>query len=278
MNTVDIKPRVSGYLVGAPFKEGSLVKKGDVLFEIDPRPYKADLDAAAAQILVAQAALDLARKALERHLTVAKSTPGALSNQQINQDRSAVLEAETRVRAGQAGLELRKLNLDFCTVRSPIDGRVGRYFLAVGNLVNKDKTLLTTVVSQDPMYAYFDIDEGTLVRLMKAVGEKRPKAANQEVGQLPVYLGLAAEEGFPHQGLLDFVNNQVNPNTGTLALRAVFPNPALPGGSRWLVPGMFARIRMAFGPPHPALLVSDRVIASEQGTRYVFVVDAQNKL
>jgi len=153
---------------------------------------------------------------------------------------------------------------------------VSRYFLTLGNLVNQDQTLLTTVVSQDPMYAYFDTDEPTLLRVRRAVSEGKIKVA--ERGQNPVLMGLQDEDGFPHEGKVDFVNNQVNPTTGSITMRGVFPNPKLPGGVRLLSPGMFVRIRLPLGQRHPALLVIDRAIGFDQGLKYVYVVDAENKV
>jgi multidrug efflux system membrane fusion protein len=171
-----------------------------------------------------------------------------------------VLEAAARVQASQANLVVLKLKLDFCTVTSPIDGRVGRSYLTVGNLVSKDQTVLTTVVSQDPMFVYFDVDERTLLRLMN---EKQIKP--QDDGKPALFLGLAGDEGFPHKGILDFVNNRVDPKTGTISMRGVFANSEGKGGVRPLVAGMFARIRMPLGPPHPALLIVDRPSGRTKG-------------
>ena len=162
--------------------------------------------------------------------------PGAVSQQQLDQDQAAVEEAEARVKAFETSMEVYKLNLDFTKVTSPIDGQVSRYYLTLGNLVNQDQTLLTTVVSLDPMYAYFDMDEPTLLRIRRAINEgkiKRP-AGRREI---PVLMGLQGEDGFPHKGTINFVNNQVNPTTGSIAVRGVFPNPKPTGGTRLLSPG-----------------------------------------
>jgi RND family efflux transporter MFP subunit len=161
-------------------------------------------------------------------------------------------------------------------VASPIDGRVSRYYLTLGNLVNQDQTLLTTVVSLDPIYAYFDVDESTVLRVRKAVNEGRIKRHPQGT-EIPVLMGLQGEEGYPHEGTINFVNNQVDPTTGSILVRGVFPNPEPPGGVRLLAPGMFVRIRLPIGQPHPALLVIDRAISSDQGQKYVYVLDAENK-
>jgi len=274
VNTANIVPRVTGYLVKMPFQEGSLVKKDDLLFEVDPRPYKAQLDQADGQVTLYQAQLKLAKTTLDRDLAIAK-TPGAISLQQLDQDRATVEQAEAAVKASQASLEVYKLNLSYCSVKSPIDGMVARYFLTLGNLVNQDQTLLTTVVSLDPMYAYFDMDEPTLVQIRQAVGEGKIKPYQK--GEIPVFMAVQGEQGFPHQGTINFVNNQVNPGTGSIAVRGVFPNPVLKEGIRLLSPGMFVRIHLPIGQPHPGLLIIDRAIASDQGLKYVYVIDSQNK-
>ena len=170
VNSVDIRARVSGYLVQMPFKEGAEVKKGDLLFEVDPRPYQAQYDQAVGQVNLYKAQLELAKANYARDQEVAK-TPGAVSVQQLDQDKAAVDEADAAVKAFQASLEVYKLNLSFTKVTSPIDGQVSRYFLTLGNLVVQDQTLLTTVVSLDPMYVYFDVDEGTV--LARSQGDQR---------------------------------------------------------------------------------------------------------
>jgi membrane fusion protein, multidrug efflux system len=276
VQSVNIEARVTGYLVKMPFKEGSEVKKDDLLFQIDPRPYKAQLDQAKGQVKLYEAQLNLAKITYNRFRTLYKSTPGAVSKQQLDQYEAQVQEAQAQLNAYQASLEVYRLNLEFCEVRSPIDGRVSRYYLTLGNLVNQDQTLLTTVVSQDPMYAYFDTDEPTLLRFRRAIAVGRIKPA--EGGKNPVFMGLQDEDGFPHQGTIDFVNNQVNSTTGSITVRGVFPNPRLPGGIRLLSPGMFVRIRLPMGPPHPGLLVIDRAVGSDQGLKYVYVVDGENKV
>jgi multidrug efflux system membrane fusion protein len=201
----------------------------------------------------------------------------SVSQEQLDQDRASMEEADARVKAFEKNMEVFKLNHEFTEVTSPIDGQISRYYLTLGNLVNQDQTLLTTVVSLDPMYAYFDVDEATLLRIRKAVNEGRIKR-RQDGADIPVLMGLQGEEGFPHQGTVNFVDNQVDPTTGSITVRGVFSNPEPPGGIRLLSPGMFVRIRLPIGPPHPALLVVDRAVASDQGLKYVYVVDAQNKV
>jgi multidrug efflux system membrane fusion protein len=196
INTVNIVPRVTGYLNKMQFTEGALVKKGDLLFEVDPRPYKAQFDQAGGQVGLYEAQLKLAKATLERDLGISK-TPGAVSPQQLDQNRASVEQAEASVRAAQASLEVFKLNHGYCFVTSPIDGMVGRYYLTLGNLVNQDQTLLATVVSLDPMYAYFDMDEATLVQIRQAIGDGKIKPYQK--GDIRAFMGLQGEKGFPHE-------------------------------------------------------------------------------
>lgn len=272
VESVNIVPRVTGYLTKIAYKEGAEVKAGDLLFEIDPRPYKAQLDQAEGQVSLYQAQLQLARSTLARD----RAAGSGVSQQQLDQDRAAVEEALARVKAFEASTKVYQLNLDFTKVTAPIDGQVGRTYLTVGNLVNQDQTLLTTVVSLDPMYVYFDMDESTLSGIRKAVNEGRVQQPKD--GKLPVNMELPGETGYPRKGNINFVNNQVNPNTGSIAVRGVFDNPKPKGGVRLLAPGMFVRIQLPIGQKHPALLVIDRAITSEQNIKNVYVVGPDNKI
>ncbi len=276
VHSVDIRPRVTGYLVKMPFQEGEEVKAGDLLFVVDPRPYKAQLDQAQGQVDLYQASLKLARTTLARDRAINSLSPGSISQQQFDQEQAVVDEAEARVKAYAKSMELSKLSHEFTRVVSPIDGQISRYYLTLGNLVNQDQTLLTTVVSVDPMYVYFEMDEPTLLRTRKAVNDGTIKMPVKGV-KMPVSMGLQGEEGFPHKGTINFVNNQVNPTTGSILVRGVFPNPLPHGGHRLLSPGMFVRVRLPIGEPHPALLVIDRAVASDQGLKYVYVLDNENK-
>ncbi len=280
VNSVNVVARATGYLVmpsdGKQFKEGSEVKKGDLLFEIDPRPYQAQYDQAVGQVNLYKAQLKLAQVTLARDERTVQNTPGAVSAQQLDQDRAAVDEAVAQVKAAEASLETYKLNLSFCKVTSPIDGQVSRYYLTLGNMVTQDQTLLTTVVSLDPMYAYVNVDEPTVLRVRRAINAGLIKPYGS--GHIPILMGLQGEEGFPREGVVDFVNNQVNPTTGSVLARGVFENPLPPGGRRLLMPGMFVRIRLPIGQPHPALLVIDRAIGSDQGLKYVYVVNAESNI
>ena len=267
VNSVDIRPRVTGYLVKMPFKEGSDVKKDDLLFEVDPRPTRPNTTRPPARSNWPGPNSKLAKADYQRALVVAK-TPGAISQQDIDKYLAAQEEAEAGVDARVANMEQYKLNLDFCQVTSPIDGQVSRYYLTLGNLVNQDQTLLTTVVSLDPMYAYFDLDERTLLKIRDAINSGKLVAHHGK--DFPVLMGLQNEQGYPHEGMINFVNNKVDPFTGTITLRGVFANPLPTGGVRLLSPGMFVRIRIPLGPPHPALLVTDRAIGTDQSLKFVY--------
>jgi multidrug efflux system membrane fusion protein len=214
---------------------------------------------------------------LARDEQAVRAAPGSVGAQQIDQDRAAVDEAESQIHVTQAALEPCKLNLDFCRVASPIDGLSSRYYLTPGNLVTQDKTVLTTVVSLDPIYAYTDVDQATALRLQRAVSKAQMKPV--AAGQLPMLMGLQSEDGFPHKGVVNFINNQVNPATGAVLVRGIFANPLLPGGQRMMMmPGMFVRIRLPMGPPHAALLVADRAVGSDQDLKFAYVVNAQGEI
>jgi membrane fusion protein, multidrug efflux system len=283
VNSVNIIARVTGYLVSPtkdgkmPFKEGSFVKKGDLLFEIDPQPYQAQFDQAQSQIKLYDAQLKLAQTTLVRFERLNKDTPGAVSQQALDQYKAAVDEAQARVNAQEKSLEVYKLNKEFTRVLSPIDGQVGRYNLTLGNLVNQDQTLLTTVVSLDPMYAYFEMDERTMQTINQGINEGRIKSFGEGT-DTPVSMGLEGEEGFPHKGTVDFLNNQVTSATGSLSVRGIFTNPKPEKGVRLLKPGRFVRIRLNIGEPYKPFLVIDRAIQSDQGKKYVYVVDAEKKV
>jgi multidrug efflux system membrane fusion protein len=286
VQSVGIRARVTGFLVRSPFKEGDLVRgpvrmfgvtlrEGDLLFEVDPRPYRAQLDQAVAQVAVTKAQHKLAQANYARSKDAFDKGVG--SKQDVDTAVASVEEAASRIDAAQATVRLYQLNLTFTQVRSPIDGQVSRYYYTLGNLINQDQTLLTTVVSVDPMYAYFDLDERTLLRVRTAIIQGRIKLPARATA-FPVLMGLEGEAGFPHQGTVDFVNNVVNPSTGTIAVRGVFTNPPITDERRLLSPGMFVRVRLPIGQPQPALLVVDRALGSDQGQRFLYVVDAEKKI
>jgi membrane fusion protein, multidrug efflux system len=274
--SVEIRARVTGYLVTASFKEGAAVKAGDVLFTIDPRPYQAMYEKAVAELALSRATLKLAQFSFKRDTDIAARAPGSISQQQLDQDRAAVDEAEARVMAYQASLDVQKLNLDFTKVRAPIDGRISRYYETPGNLVFGDKTILTTIVSLDPMYVYFDMDERTLLQIHRAINDGKVK--DPATTACPVTMGLVGDAGYPHTGTINFVDNRVDPEKGTIAVRCTLPNPRPANGVALIMPGMFARGRFPIGEPYKALVVPDKAILHDNDGDFVFAVNAKDML
>jgi multidrug efflux system membrane fusion protein len=262
----EVKARVTGFLKDAPFKEGAEIEENDILFKIDPRPYQAQYDQAEAQLGLYESQLKLAKANYERDMELFKRTKGAgVSKQALDADVAQQEQAEAAVKAAKASLEVYKLNLDFCTVKSPIDGQVGRANQPRGNLIMQDSTLLTTVQSVDPMLVYFDMDMPSYRKFQ--AGMKEDKG-----GKFAVLMALQGEEGYPRTGTVDFFNNLVNPATDTLLVRSVFPNPKKAAG-RELKPGMFVRVKLPISQPHQALLVIDQAITSIQGRKNLYVLD-----
>jgi multidrug efflux system membrane fusion protein len=206
--TVDVRPRVTGYLKEIPFKEGREIKKGDLLFRLDEEPYASQLKKAQSDLDLNKARLKLAQADNERAKGIAKVNAGAISRQDLDKYQAAEDEADAAVKASIANVNVYQVNLDFTKIESPIDGQVGRYNYTVGNLVNADMTDLTTVVSQDPMYAYFDVDERTLLKIGRRLLEKQEDMNEEQ--RFPVMMALADEDGFPHVGEVNFVNNTVS--------------------------------------------------------------------
>lgn len=255
---VDVRARVTGYLVQSLIKDGAEVKQGDVLFEIDARPYRAELDRAEAALSLALARLKLAEATQKR--TAALFAKKAASQEEVDRADAQRVEAEASVRLAKAGVEVARLNLDYTQVRAPFAGQIGRRLVDPGNLVTADQTILGVLVSGGPMHVYFDVDERTLLRLRKQGAAKDTKA--------PVSIGLAGDKEFPHHGTVDFQDNRVNPDTGTLVLRAIVPNK-----EKLLTPGMFARVRLELGEPRAVLLVNPQLVGTENGERFVYVVN-----
>jgi RND family efflux transporter MFP subunit len=265
VDQVEIRPRVSGYIKRVAFDEGKEVKKGEVLFEIDPRPYQADLARAEAELERARSAAALAKSEVQRAGKLVDVQ--AISREEFDSRTSAEAQGGATVRAAEAAVETARLNLEWTRVRSPIGGRVSNALVTAGNLVQAGPpagAVLTTVVSVDSMYLYFDSDEQTYLRY---ASEAKSAGTNWRTVRLPVYLGLANESGFPHEGRLDFVDNQVDPNTGTIRTRAVFSNR-----SRTLTPGLFARVKLVGNQKTNALLVRDAAIGTDQDRKFVLVV------
>lgn len=276
VNFVEIKARVTGYLQATPFKEGSEVRKGEELALIDPRPYQAQLDASAGELQANEAKYKLAKTENERAKALFKENPKAISSKSLDQHQAEEDAAAAAVVASRSGMEVYQLNLDFTKIESPIAGRVGRYQVTVGNLVTENTTTLTTVVSQDPMYVYFNVDEPTIRdTLRKLMAGELPTPVS---GKVRVGMEMPDEIGFPRTGAVDFADNTIDPLTGTITMRASFPNPANDAGIRMMLPGMFVRIRLPLGRPHNAFLIAEQAIGTDQGQKYVYVVDENDKV
>jgi RND family efflux transporter MFP subunit len=273
VDSVEVRAHVWGYLAKVNFKEGALVKKGDVLFELDPRPYEATLNQAKAKVTQDEAQLTYDEAEHRRNLNLVRT--GAVSQSDVDKTLAARGVDLANIAADKAVVASRQLDLEYTKVIAPVSGRASRYVVTVGNLIQSGDqgggTLLTTIVSVDPIYAYFDVDEHTVLRVRQLIREGKAKSARD--GELPVWLGLANEDGYLHRGTINFVDNQVNPKTGTLRLRGVFANP-----EETLSPGYFARVRVPIGFAHRALLVSDRALDTDQGQKVVYVVDQDNKV
>lgn len=272
----DVRARVSGYITEAPFVEGREVKKGDVLFVIDPRPYQAALGVAVGQLEVTKARAVRAAADFKRAEELLK-TPGAISQQEFDQNRAAALEAEASVKAAEAQVRSKQLDLGYTRVVAEQDGRVGRILHTIGNLVSAE-TLLTTIVSQDPIYVFFDVDEHTVLRIKNLIREGKFRSARRH-DDVPVWVGLANEPGrFPHPGRVNFVANRVDSSTGTLQVRAVLPNPEGPNHDRHFTAGLFVHVKLPLGEPRKALLISERAVGTDQGQKFVFVVNDKNEV
>jgi multidrug efflux system membrane fusion protein len=262
--TVEIRPRVSGQIDEVAFTEGALVKKGDLLFQIDPRPFQAEVRRLEAQ--VAQARANATRSGNEAQRGERLRTSNAISAELADSRTSAAQEARAGVAAIQAQLDLAKLNLSFTRVTSPISGRVSRAQITAGNLVTADTTALTSVVSTDKVYAYFDADERVYLKYTQLARQ------GQRGQTTPVYLGLSNEDGNPHQGQMNFVDNQVNPKTGTIRGRAVFDN-----SKGEYTPGLYARLKLVGSGTYSAVLINDEAVGTDLGKKFVLVMDADNK-
>ncbi len=274
VDSVEVRARVWGYLDKVHFKEGALVKKGDVLFEIDPLTYQAILEQAEGNL----ASLAARVRRLEADLARAQRLlrTGAVSREDYDKIEGDRGEAAASRAAAKAAVDRARLDVRYTKVTAPVSGRVSRYVVTVGNLIQAGDqgggTLLTTLVSVDPMYAYFDVDEHTVLRVRKLIREGKADSP-REIDTVPVWLGLANDKGFPHKGTINFVDNQVNPRTGTMRLRGVFPNK-----DQILAPGFFGRVRVNIGRPHKALLVNERALDSDQGQKLLYVVNGNNEV
>ena len=269
VETVEIRARVTGYLDKVYFKDGSDVKKGDILAEVDPRSYQAEADKAKAATAQSKARLDrLSSQLVRARQLIEKKT---ISQEEFELAESDHREAIATLDASTASQQLAELNLTFTKIISPLDGQISRRLVDEGNLVKADETTLATVVSLDPIYAYFDVDERTMLRIRRLIQEGTIKSAREK--ETTVKIGLADEEGFPLEGVINFIDNQVDAMTGTLRLRASVEN-----SQRFLSPGMFVRVQVPIGAPHTAILIREEALAADQGQRYVYVINDKDEI
>nr|WP_152569341.1 efflux RND transporter periplasmic adaptor subunit [Oleiagrimonas soli] len=267
VNTVQVRPRVSGFVESVHFAEGALVHKGEVLFELDARPYQAEVDrlrASAAQAKAERALADTNQRRGEMLLA-----QHAIAQQEADRLDTAAQSAQASYDAARAALAAAQLKLDFTKVRAPIDGRVSNIRITPGNLVSTSD-VLTSVVTVNPVYVYFDVDEQTWLKLDHLRAEAAQKGGTAHIGAT---MGLADETGYPHRGRIDFVDNQLHSGSGTMRLRAVFDNR-----DGLYTPGLYARVKLQSGAPRPRLLVDDRAIGTDLGNQFVYVLDKQNKV
>jgi multidrug efflux system membrane fusion protein len=269
---VEVRARVNGYLQSVHFTDGSEVHKGDLLFVIDPRPYQAELNRAEADVKLAQTRLELAQNELARAERLRKSN--VISEEESDTRTKNKQQADAALAAARAAQQTAKLNLDYTQIKSPIDGRIGRKLITEGNLVNGGQgqsTVLTTIVSLDPIYCYFDPGEPAVLKYQALAREG--KRSSSTAGEVVLELQLANEQNFPHKGKLDFMDNRVDPATGTLHVRGALPNP---GPDRILQPGFFVRVRVPGSAKYRALLIPEESVGTDQGQKFVLVANAQN--
>lgn len=272
VESVEIRPRVTGYIDSVNFSEGSVVRKGDLLFVIDQRPYRAELAHAEAELTRAVARSELTTTDVTRSEKLLAIK--AVSQEEYDQRVNASRESRANVEAARAAVEAAKLNLEFTRVTSPIDGRISKAIVTAGNLVtggSNTATLLTTVVSIDPIYVGFEGDEQIYLKYNE-LARRGDRQSSRDAAN-PVLMALANEQGYPHRGTMVFVDNQIDPRTGTIRARAAFDNK-----DGYLTPGLFARVKLLGHNSYRAVLVDDRAIGTDQGQKFVYVVGADNKV
>src|SRR6202045_195928 len=273
VESVEMRPRVSGYITEIHFEAGAIVKKGDLLYVIDPRPYQADFDRAKAEVDRMDAQLKLSQIELNRAKELRDKN--TISASEFDQKAATYQGAAAAKSSAEAAKNSAALNLEFTQIKSPVDGRVSDQRITVGNLVQPGAgpdSLLTTVVSVDPIYAKVDADENAVLKYVKLAEEGKRVSARTD--KIPAWVELGNETDFPHEGYVDFVDNRLDPSTGTVRARMVLKNwnPSL------ITPGFFVRVRVAGATPYRAALVADRVISSQQGLKYAFVVKPDNTI
>jgi len=269
VETVEVRPRVAGQIERVAFRHGAEVKKGDLLFVIDARPYRAELDRAQAELARAVTQLDLARDLLARAQRLVGE--GGVSRQELDERSAAAKQAEAAVAAAKAAVETARLNVEFTEVRAPIAGRTGRAEVTAGNLVAAGASVLTTIVALDPIHVWFEGDEQVYLKY-RALARAGGLAPGRD-GRIAVFVGLSSETGHPHEGRVDFVDNRLDPRTGTIRVRAVLPNR-----DRVFTPGLFARVKLAGSTRYRAVLVNDRAVGTDQNRKFVLVLGEGNKV
>ncbi|HAS1005124.1 TPA: efflux RND transporter periplasmic adaptor subunit [Enterobacter cloacae] len=270
VESVQLRPRVSGYIDKVNYTDGQEVKKGQVLFTIDDRTYRATLEQAQAALARAKTQASLAQS--EANRTDKLVNTHLVSREEWEQRRAAAVQAQADIRAAQAAVDAAQLNLDFTKVTAPIDGRASRALITSGNLVTAgdSASVLTTLVSQKTVYVYFDVDESTYLHYQKLALSGQGAASNHQA--LPVEIGLVGEDGYPHQGKVDFLDNQLTPSTGTIRMRALLDNT-----QRQFTPGLVARVRLPGSAEFQATLIDDKAVLTDQDRKYVYVVDKESK-
>ncbi|KIS45878.1 efflux RND transporter periplasmic adaptor subunit [Kosakonia radicincitans] len=270
VESVQLRPRVSGYIDKVNYTDGQEVKKGEVLFTIDDRTYRAALEQAQATLARAKTQASLAQS--EANRTDKLINTNLVSREEWEQRRSAAAQAQADIRAAQAAVDAAQLNLDFTKVTAPIDGRASRALITSGNLVTAgdSASVLTTLVSQKTVYVYFDVDESTYLHYQNLARSGQGASSNHLA--LPVEIGLVGEEGYPHQGKVDFLDNQLTPSTGTIRMRALLDN-----AQRQFTPGLFARVRLPGSAEFKATLIDDKAVLTDQDRKYVYIVDKEGK-
>ncbi len=271
---VDVRARVGGYLTKILFKPGSFIKEGDPLFEIDDRPYQIAVEQAEGELERVNARLNRLKTELERaDKLVAQKI---MSREDYDRAVSDLGEATASVRSAVAAVDRAKLDLSWTKINSPLTGLVSRELITTGNLVAADQTKLTTILRQDPMYVYYDIDERTILRILQLIREGKFKSARENA--VPIRMGLGNDDEFPNEGFVNFVDNRVDPTTGTMRIRGTFPNPMQANSSIKFAAGMFARVRLELSPRRPALLITERAILSDQDRKFVYVVNEKKEV
>jgi RND family efflux transporter MFP subunit len=267
---VQVRARVSGYLNRQYFKDGDMVQEGDKLFQIDPRQYAAELERAEGNVQQIEAH----KHRLDREYHRAKSllARGSMSIEDAERYEFDYRETEANLRLATANRDLARLNMEWCEVKAPATGLLSRRLVDPGNLIKADDTVLTSIVSLDPIYVYFDVHEQAMLRISRLIQEGKIKVKSQGAKEVPVHIALSDETTFPHEGLVNFTDNRVDVNTGTLRFRARIDNPADSNGNRFIVPGLFVRVRLQIGNPHRALMIRQKSLVSDQGHKGVFVL------